>query len=169
MNTKQEVMENLLMADEYLPAMFPEVKDLSFVVTVGASFLLKGYTNKFTLDIDSITEMDDSVVSYLESFSINNAASEVTPLSSSYKERLTKICGEFSVMNIYVLSNEDLVASKMGRLSDDDLRDIEDTGIMEDVNMALLTEIAEELSSKVPGFAHKWQYFKNYFQLSEVA
>lgn len=36
MNTKQEVMENLQLADEYIPAMFPELKKLSFVVTGGA-------------------------------------------------------------------------------------------------------------------------------------
>ncbi|AJD93588.1 hypothetical protein JMA_42710 (plasmid) [Jeotgalibacillus malaysiensis] len=169
MNTKQEVMENLQMVDEYMPAMFPELKKLSFVVTGGASFLLKGYTNKVTLDIDSITEMDESVLSFLESFSINNAASEVTPLSSSYTERLTKIRGGFGVLDVSVLGNEDLVASKIGRLSEDDLRDIEDTGIMEDVDFSLLTAICEEISEKIPGYGHKWNYFKNYFQLNEVA
>lgn len=169
MNTKQEVMENLQMVDEYLPSMFPDVNKLSFIVTGGASFLLKGYTNKVTLDIDSITAIDENVLSFLESFSINNAASEVTPLSSTYKERLTKVRGGFNVLDVFVLGNEDLVASKIGRLSDDDLRDIEDTGIMNDVNITLLMEIAEEISATVPGFGHKWQYFKNYFQLNEVA
>lgn len=171
MNTKQEVMENLQMVDEYMPAMFPELKKLSFVVTGGASFLLKGYTNKVTLDIDSITEMNDDVLDFLASFSINNAASMVTPLSDSYQDRLIKICGELNVLDISVLSNEDLVASKMNRLSEDDLRDIEDTGIMEDVDLALLTTICEEISGKIPGYGHKWNYFKNYFQLNvnEVA
>lgn len=99
MNTKQEVMENLQMVDEYLPAMFPHVDKLSFIVTGGASFLLKGYTNKVTLDIDSITTIDENVLSFLESFSINNAASEVTPLSSTYTERLTKVRGGFNVLD----------------------------------------------------------------------
>lgn len=165
MNTKQEVMENLVFADDYISAVFPEMKKLSFVISGGASFLLKGYTNKFTLDIDSVTEMDENVLSFLESFSINNAASEVTELSTTYKERLTKVERKFKILDVLVLGTEDLIISKIGRLSDDDLRDIEDTQILQDVNLTLLATLAKEVSERVPHFGHKWQYFKNYFRL----
>jgi hypothetical protein len=168
MNTRKEVMENLKFADEYMATAFPETEKLNFVITGGASFLLKGYRNKFTLDIDTITEMNHDVLAYLESFSINNSASEVTRLSSTYKERLEKVKSTFDVFELYVLSNEDLVISKIGRLSDDDLRDIEDTGIMGDINMSLLTSLAEELSAKDTDFGHKWRYFISYFSLSEA-
>lgn len=168
MNTRNEVMENLQFADQYMSTAFPGMEKLTFVITGGASFLLKGYRNKFTLDIDTVTVMDEAILAYLESFSINNSASEVTHLSATYQERLVKVNGAFDVFNLNVLSNEDLVLSKIGRLSDDDLRDIEDTGIMEDIDMSLLTTLADELSAKNEEFGHKWRYFNNYFSLSEA-
>jgi Nucleotidyltransferase of unknown function (DUF6036) len=168
MNSRKEVLENLKFADQYMSTVFPDMDKLSFVITGGASFLLKGFSNKFTLDIDTITEMSHDVLQFLESFSINNSASEVTKLSSTYKERLVKLKGKFDVLDLYLLSNEDLVLSKIGRLSEDDLRDIEDTGIMEEVDMSLLTKLAEELSSEDAEFSHKWRFFNSYYSLQEV-
>ncbi|PLS19216.1 hypothetical protein CVD28_02055 [Bacillus sp. M6-12] len=168
MNSRKEVLENLKFADQYMSTVFPDMDKLSFVITGGASFLLKGFSNKFTLDIDTITEMNHDVLQFLESFSINNSASEVTKLPKSYKERLVKLKGKFEVLDLYLLSHEDLVLSKIGRLSEDDLRDIEDTGIMEEVDMSLLTKLAEELSAEDMEFGHKWRYFNRYFSLKEV-
>lgn len=168
MNTKQEVVENLEFADQYMMTAFPEVKKLTFVITGGASFLLKGFKNKFTLDIDTITEMDESILLYLESFSINNSASEVTKLSKTYKERLVKLKGNYQVLDLYLLSNEDLVLSKIGRLSEDDLYDIKVTGIMDKIDFELLSKLAEEIISYDNEFLHKWNYFKQYFSLNEV-
>lgn len=168
MNTKHEVLENLQIADQFMETVFPDMDKLTFVVTGGASFLLKGFKNKFTLDIDTITEINHDVLLYLESFSINNSASEVTKLSSTYKDRLVKLKGKFNILDLYLLSNEDLVLSKIGRLSEDDLFDIEQTGIMEKVDMELLTTLAEELSAEDMEFSHKWKYFNSYFSLKEV-
>lgn len=167
MNTKQEVLENLLFADQYMEAMFPNVKKLTLVITGGASFLLKDFKDKVTLDIDTISELDEDMLLYLESFSINNGASAVTYLSNSYQERLEKVKGNFKVLDVYVLSNEDLVISKIGRLSDDDLRDIHYTGIMDKVDFHLLSKLAEEISAKHRDFTYKWKYFLNYFGLTE--
>lgn len=168
MNTRQEVVENLKFADQFISTVFPEMEKLSFVITGGASFLLKGFSNKFTLDIDTITEMNEDVLLYLESFSINNSASEVTKISPSYKDRLVKLKGKFDVLDLYLLSNEDLVITKIGRLSDDDLKDIQETGIMEDINMPLLTKLAQEIIAEDTDFGHKWRYFTNYFSLKEA-
>lgn len=168
MNTRKEVLENLKFADQYMSTVFPDMDKLSFVITGGASFLLKGFSNKFTLDIDTITEMNHDVLVYLESFSINNSASEVTKLSATYKERLVKLKGKFDVLDLHLLSNEDLVLTKIGRLSEDDLKDIEDTGIMEEVDMALLTKLAEEMADNDAEFGHKWRYFNSFYSLKEV-
>lgn len=160
MNSKQEVMENIMMADEYMGHMFPHIQTLKMILTGGSSFLLKGLGNKFTLDIDSITELDADVAEFLESFAINNHAIEVTKLPSGYEERLVQFKSKCKVLDLYLLSNEDLVISKIGRCSSDDITDILNTGILDYTNMEKLMELAEQLCSENKSFISKWSYFK---------
>lgn len=160
MNSKQEVMENLLMADEYMGHMFPHIEKLEMIITGGSSFLLKGLGNKFTLDIDSITELNEDVKDFLESFAINNHAIEVTKLPTGYKERLVHFKSKCKVLDLFLLSNEDLVLSKIGRCSSDDVADILNTGILDFTNIEKLTQLAEQLCSENKSFISKWSYFK---------
>lgn len=161
MNSKQEVMENVLMADEYMGQMFPHIQKLELIITGGSSFLLKGLGNKFTLDIDSITDLDEDVTEFLESFAINNHAIEVTKLPTGYKERLVHFKSKCKVLDLYLLSNEDLVISKIGRCSSDDVADIVNTGILDYTNTEKLMELAEQLCSENKSFISNWSYFKN--------
>lgn len=160
MNSKKEVMENILMADDYMGAMFPHIEKLELILTGGSSFLLKGLGNKFTLDIDSISELDSNVAEFLESFAINNHAVEVTKLPSGYKERMVHFKSNCKVFDLYLLSNEDLVISKLGRCSSDDMADILNTGILDITNIDRLTQLAEQLCSEDQAFTSKWNYFK---------
>lgn len=162
MNGKHEVQENLEMVDTYLRDMFPQMDKLKLTITGGSSFLLKGLKNKFTLDIDTISELDEDVAMFLESFAINNHAREVTVLPSGFNERLVKFEGGFKTLEVYLLSNEDLVISKLGnRCSEDDIQDILDTKILDYVNTEKLEGLAQQLILEKPDFAYKWNYFTN--------
>ncbi|WCK57323.1 DUF6036 family nucleotidyltransferase (plasmid) [Aneurinibacillus sp. Ricciae_BoGa-3] len=163
MNTKSEVVENLALADQFISTIFPNLDKLNLVISGGASFLLKGFDNKFTLDIDTVTKLDEDVLLYMESFAINDSASEVTKLSASFRDRLVPFQDSFNVLDVHLLSNEDLVLSKIGRLSQDDLMDIENSGILDTVNVELLTQLALEISTGDMDFKQKWTYFKNCF------
>lgn len=161
MNSKQEVKENLLMADEYMGHMFPDIKKLNLTITGGSSFLLKGFSNKFTLDIDCITELEPTVADFLESFAINNHAVEVTKLPSGYEERLVKCELKLNVLEIYLLSNEDLILSKIGRCSTDDIADILNTNILERIDLSTLIQLGEQLCREEQTFVSKWNYFNS--------
>lgn len=161
MNTKNEVMDNFLMADQFIQQVFPDLKKLELVVVGGASFILKGFDNKFTLDIDTISELDANILDYLESFSINNAASEVITLSKSYMDRTRKLPTKCKVLDLRLISNEDLVLAKVGRSKESDIADILDTGILYETNLVVLEQIAAELEIEdYDNFKHKWQDFK---------
>jgi hypothetical protein len=160
MNSKQEVLENIYMADEYMGHMFPHIQKLEMIITGGSSFLLKGLKNKFTLDIDSITELDDDVKDFLESFAINNHAIEVTKLPTGYKERMVHFKSKCKILDLYLLSNEDLVLAKIGRCSSDDVADIVNTGILDYTDIGKLTQLAEQLCAENKFFISKWSYFK---------
>ncbi|WCF11511.1 DUF6036 family nucleotidyltransferase (plasmid) [Paenibacillus thiaminolyticus] len=161
MNSKSEIMENFYLADQFIQRLFPDISKLQLIIVGGASFLLKGFESKFTLDIDTISILDSDVQSYLESFSINSAASEVITLSKTYYERTTLIPSDCKVLELRVLSNEDLVLAKIGRSKSSDIMDILDTGIMYEINFELLEQIAKELEAyNYDNFKHKWQDFK---------
>jgi len=160
MNSKQEVMENLLMADEYMGQMFPHVKKVEMILTGGSSFLLKGLGNKFTLDIDTISPIEPNVMEFLESFAINNHALDVTKLPTGYEERMVQFKSKCNVLDLYLLSNEDLILSKVGRCSSDDIGDIINTGILDITNIDELIELAEQLCTEDKSFISKWSYFK---------
>ncbi|MFF2531241.1 DUF6036 family nucleotidyltransferase [Brevibacillus sp. NPDC058079] len=161
MNTKLEVMENFLMADQFINQIFPDLKKLELVIGGGACFLLKNFESKFTLDIDNVTRLDHEVLDYLESFSINNAASEVITISKSYYERTKKMPSKCKVLEVRLLSNEDLVLAKIGRSKASDIEDILNTGILYETNLELLEQIAAELEIEdYDNFKHKWQDFK---------
>ncbi|ADO59933.1 DUF6036 family nucleotidyltransferase [Paenibacillus polymyxa] len=161
MNTVNEVMENFLMADQFIKQVFPNLDRLELVVVGGASFLLKGFDNKFTLDIDTITQLDSDVLDYLESFSINNASSEVITLSETYYERTVALPSQCKVLDLRMLCNEDLVLAKVGRSKRSDIDDILETGILYETNLELLNTIATELESKnYDNFKNKWEDFK---------
>ena len=160
MNSKQEVLENILMADEYMGHMFPHIQKLDMIISGGSSFLLKGLGNKFTLDIDTLTGLDENVAEFLESFAINNHALEVTKLPAGYEQRLVRFKSKCKVFDLYVLSNEDLVLSKLGRCSSDDVADILNTGILDITDLDKLTSLAEQLCTEQPAFISKWNYFK---------
>lgn len=161
MNTKNEVMDNFLLADQFIQQVFPGLEKLELVIVGGASFILKGFDNKFTLDIDTISQLDSSILDYLESFSINNAASEVITISESYLERTRKLPTKCKVLDLRLISNEDLVLAKVGRSKASDIEDILETGILYETNLEVLEQIAAELEViDYDNFKHKWQDFK---------
>lgn len=160
MNTKAEVVENMVLADKYIGKLFPDMEHLKLVIIGGASFLLKGYESKFTLDIDTITELDANVREYLESFYINNAAKDVSKISKTYQSRLLKVNCKCKILNVYVLSHEDLILTKLNRSSYDDLYDITSSGILDSCNLELLEQVALEMSEEDAIYRAKWEYFK---------
>jgi hypothetical protein len=163
MNTKAEVIENLVLADQYIGTLFPDMKNLKLVITGGASFLLKGYESKFTLDIDTISDLDLNIQEYLESFGINNAAREISKISKTYSSRLLKLNSKCKILQVYFLSHEDLILTKLNRSSYDDLFDITSSGILDSCDLELLEKIALEMCEGDPVYESKWLHFKKTF------
>ena len=96
----------------------------------GSGCILMNYLNRGTTDIDFI-DLDYSanmgrLFRILESFDMLDWT--VASIPSGYKERATKLV-EFDYIDVYVLSMEDIIVSKIGRYSE---KDVEDIAIMMD-------------------------------------
>lgn len=80
-----------------------------------------------------------------------------TLLSPTYKERAVKL-EEFKYINVYILSKEDIAISKVIRLADKDIEDLEQ--IMPKCDKNILNDIIAEILNREDLFESK----KNEFQ-----
>lgn len=91
----------------------------------GSACVLGKYTNRATLDIDFIDLGYPS--KYGKAFSIlrdyDMLEYESTILSPTYKQRAIKL-NEFKYINVFILSMEDVAVSKIIRLSEKDIEDL---------------------------------------------
>lgn len=80
-----------------------------------------------------------------------------TLLSPTYKERAVKL-EEFKYINVYILSKEDIAISKVIRLANKDLEDLE--RIMPKCNKKILNDIIAEILNREDLFESKKRAFQ---------
>ena len=92
----------------------------------GSACILGEYTTRATMDIDFIDLGYPS--KYGKAFSLlrdyDMLEYESTILSPTYKERAVKL-EEFKYINVYILSKEDVAVSKIIRLAEKDIEDLD--------------------------------------------
>ena len=79
-----------------------------------------------------------------------------TVLSPNYQQRATKL-DEFNYINVYVLSKEDIVVSKIIRLAEKDIEDLNQ--IMPKCDKELLNRIIDEILGRDDLFESKRNEF----------
>ena len=127
----------------------------------GSACVLGEYTNRATLDVDFIDLGYPS--KYGKAFSLlrdyDMLEYESTILSPTYKQRAIKL-NEFKYINVYILSMEDVVVSKIIRLSKKDIEDLNQ--IVPKCNKTLLNNIIEEIIERKDLFeTKKAEFIKN--------
>ena len=137
----------------------------------GSACVLGEYTNRATLDVDFIDLGYPS--KYGKAFSLlrdyDMLEYESTILSPTYKQRAIKL-NEFKYINVYILSMEDVVVSKIIRLSKKDIEDLNE--IVPKCNKTLLNNIIEEIierkdlfETKKAEFIKKLKIFKEKYNV----
>lgn len=137
----------------------------------GSACILGKYTNRATLDIDFIDL--GYPAKYGKAFSLlrdyDMLEYESTILSPTYKERATKL-SDFKYINVYILSKEDIAISKIIRLSEKDIEDLNE--IIPKCNKTLLNNIIKEIierndlfETKKSEFCKKLKVFKEKYNV----
>ena len=113
----------------------------SFEILGGTALLLHGIEHVVTVDIDVANKLDEEVRSIVEPL-ISDAASEVATLARNYKQRLVPYKKElFKNIDVYLLSKEDLIITKLGAARYKDVEDLTRTSILRDADINDITEI----------------------------
>lgn len=137
----------------------------------GGACILGEYTTRATLDIDFVDlgypSKYGKVFALLRDYDMLEYQSTV--LSPTYKERAIKL-EEFKYINVYILSREDIVISKIIRLANKDIEDLNE--IIPYCNKKLLKTITEEtlnredlFESKKTEFERKLKIFKEKYNV----
>lgn len=137
----------------------------------GSACILGEYTNRATLDIDFIDL--GYPAKYGKAFSLlrdyDMLEYQSTILAPSYKQRAIKL-EKFDYINVYILSKEDVVVSKIIRLAEKDIEDLDQ--IMPKCDKELLNNIINEVivredlfESKKNEFIKKLKIFKERYNV----
>ncbi len=125
----------------------------------GSACLLGKYTDRATKDFDFI-DLDYSaklgkVFVHLRDYDILEYQSAA--VSPKYKERALKL-EEFSYLQIYVLSREDIIVSKIIRMAGKDIEDIDK--LIEISDKQLILQIIDEVLNRDDLFESKKDAFR---------
>lgn len=124
----------------------------------GSACILGEYTNRATLDIDFVDL--GYPAKYGKAFALlrdyDMLEYQSTILSPTYKERSIKL-KEFNYINVYILSKEDVVVSKIIRLAEKDIEDL--NHIMPKCDKKLLNVIIDEIIAREDLFESKKKEF----------
>ena len=125
----------------------------------GGACILGEYTTRATLDIDFVDlgypAKYGKVFTLLRDYDMLEYQSTI--LSPKYKERATKL-KEFKYINVYILSKEDVAVSKIIRLAQKDIEDLNQ--IIPNCNKKILNYIIQEVLNREDLFESKKQEFE---------
>lgn len=120
----------------------------------GSACILGEYTTRATLDIDFVDlgypAKYGKVFVLLRDYDILEYQSTI--LSPNYKQRAFKL-DEFKYINVYILSKEDIVISKIIRLAEKDIEDLNQ--IIPKCDKNILNDIIEEVLEREDLFESK--------------
>ncbi len=124
----------------------------------GSACILGEYTNRATLDIDFVDlgypAKYGKVFSLLRDYDMLEYQSTI--LSPTYKQRAIEL-DEFSYINVYILSKEDVVVSKIIRFAEKDIEDLDQ--IIPKCDKKLLNSIINEILDRDDLFESKKNEF----------
>ena len=124
----------------------------------GSACILGEYTTRATLDIDFVDlgypSKYGKVFVLLRDYDMLEYQSTI--LSPSYKDRAIKL-NEFEYINVYILSKEDIAISKIIRLAEKDIQDLDE--IIPNCDKQILNNIINEIIERIDLFQSKKDEF----------
>jgi|SRR5690554_2501990 len=159
MRSREDLLFDLKLVDNLVGITFGKA-DLEFYFAGGSACILAGYTDRATRDFDFVDRGYNSklskVLKLLEPYDLLTTYFAAIP--KNYAERAQKIDG-FENIRVFVFSKEDIIASKIDRLSD---RDIDDINLLiKNVDRNILLKCVEETVENIVYEDRKKRYLNN--------
>ncbi len=169
MELKKQLEDRIIEMEQVSKAFNIEPFDIYFLG--GSACILGGYTDRATRDFDFV-DLDypsklGMVFVHLRDFDMLEYNSTI--LSPYYKDRAKKL-EKFTYLNVYILSAEDIIISKIIRLEDKDFEDIDELIRIADKNKlrVIIDEVLNRddlYDSKKAEFIKKLKLFKERYNV----
>lgn len=150
-------LEEIILDMEKVAQLF-NIEPFNIFFLGGSACILGGYTERATRGFDFIDLEYPSklgrVFAHLRDFDMLEY--ESTLISPAYKERATKL-EKFNYLNIYILSPEDIIVSKIIRLEEKDIEDIDE--LINKADKKLINQIINEVLFREDLYESKKEQF----------
>jgi hypothetical protein len=134
--------------DKKLGSIIPKGTKIQLIIIGSGSFILKGLLSRVTYDIDTYNISDKKVRHVLAEYNISDMGARVMTICENFDRRLEKVNLPLENIDLFVLSNYDMIISKLGSTRPKDILDIIDSGLIFIIDFDRLEEIIkEELAS----------------------
>jgi len=156
MDVKKQLEEKI--SDMEKVARIFEIEPFDIYFLGGSACILGGYTDRATRDFDFIDLNYPSRLGkvFVQLRDFDMLEYESTIISPKYKERAIKL-NEFKYLNIYLLSVEDIIVSKIIRLEQKDLQDIYE--LIKVADKELINKIIDEVLTRNDLYESKKKQF----------
>lgn len=111
---KEAILNRLFVVDEELKEILDKEEKIDLIIIGASAFLLKDYISRTTTDIDVFKIKQENAKKLLVEYDINDFGGSVMTFCDDFEERLEKINMDLDKINLYILSDYDLVISKLG-------------------------------------------------------
>jgi len=134
--------------DEELGKILSKGTKTQLIIIGSGAFILKGLLSRVTYDIDTFNVTDQKVRNILAEFNISDMGARVMTVRENFDRRLERVNLPLEHIDLFVLSDYDMIISKLGSARPKDIRDIIDSGLIFRIDFDKLEEIIrEELAS----------------------
>ncbi|MCR4435928.1 MAG: DUF6036 family nucleotidyltransferase [Clostridiales bacterium] len=157
MNDYNSMKEIILDMEKVARAL--EIEPFQIYFLGGSACILGQYTQRATRDFDFVDQHYPAnygrVLRYLNDFDMLEY--ESTVLAPSYRERAKRL-EEFKYLQVFVLSREDIIVSKIIRMEPKDTEDID--LLIKESDKTLIRKIIEEVLQRKDLYPSKMEGFK---------
>lgn len=162
MDIREQLEEKIFEMEKV--AQFFNIEPFDIYFLGGSGCILGGYSDRATRDFDFIDLNYSSTLGkvfvHLRDFDMLEY--ESTLISPNYKTRAVRL-DKFKYLNIYVLSIEDIIVSKIIRLEEKDIEDIDI--LIHKADKKLINTIIDEVLAREDLFESKKREFKRKLKL----
>ncbi len=145
---KKAIAEILFEVDEELGKIIPKGMKTRLILIGSSAFILKDLLTRATYDIDTFNITDKKVRDVLARYNISDIGARIMTVCENYDHRLEKVNLPLGNIELFVLSDYDLIISKLGSARPKDIHDIIESGLIFKIDFDRLEEIIrEELAS----------------------
>jgi len=157
MDIKKQLEEYLFDLEKVTKAF--NIEPFDIYLLGGSACILGGFIDRATRDFDFVDLNYPSRLGkvFIQLRDFDMLEYESTIISPNYKERAVKL-DKFKYLNIYILSVEDIIVSKIIRLEQKDLQDID--SLIKTADKGLINQIIEEVLSRSDLYETKKEQFK---------